>query len=110
MLCVLENKTFCSAIAREAQQITGSMTSCSVEKRFKQCKDYEQRQQEWNESKQKRKKYKRSLISIAEMDGSEVDIEKECHMTIIGWHHKGNDCAEISPNFHVAGQENDPFP
>lgn len=55
------------------------------------CKDYEQRQQEWIESKQKRKKYKRSLKSIAEMDGSEVDIEKDCHMTIICRDHKGNE-------------------
>lgn len=55
------------------------------------CKDYEQRQQEWIKSKQKRKKYKRSLKSISEMNGSEVDIEKDCQMTIMCWDQKGNE-------------------
>ena len=55
------------------------------------CKDYEQRQQEWIKSKQKRKKYKRSLKSIAEMNGSEVDIKKDCQMTIMCWDQKGNE-------------------
>ena len=54
-------------------------------------RDYEQRHQEWIKSKQKRKKYKRSLKSIAEMNGSEVDMEKDCQMTIMCRHQKGNE-------------------
>ena len=57
------------------------------------CKDYERRQQEWIKSKQKRKKYKRSLKSIAEMNGSEVDIGKDCQMTIMCWDQKGKERA-----------------
>ncbi|KAG8532126.1 uncharacterized protein KY384_003764 [Bacidia gigantensis] len=44
-----------------------------------------QQQENWIEARQKCKKYKRSLKWIAEMDGSEVGIDKHCHMTIMCW-------------------------
>ena len=55
------------------------------------CNDYSQRQKNWDESRQKRREYKTTVKSVADLDGSEVDINKQQFMTIVCKDHDGKE-------------------